>query len=163
MAQVIIALGSNVGDRLTHMSRAKAFLASLSQRPVFASSIYETEPVGEASTHYYYNAVCEIHIETEAQTFLKELKSYEREHGRDPDALRWANRTIDLDIIDFDHTPLEATSLILPHPEYPSRLFVLEPLKELYPNWIDPVTGQSVSEMISKAPKIEVYKTALKW
>lgn len=163
MAKAVIALGSNLGDRLSHLVHAREFLSGLSSTPVAASSIYETEPVGEASTHMYYNAVCGIETGLDALSLLDALKQYEQRYGRDPAAPQWSNRTIDLDIIDYDRQVITRQRLHVPHPEYQNRLFVLEPLREIFPDWTDVRSGRTVDEMIADSPKIEVLKTGVNW
>lgn len=163
MARVIIALGSNLGDRRSHLSQARQYLESLSTTPLIRSSIYETEPVGEVSTHMFYNAVCMFETDLEAMTLLEKIKTYEQEYGRDPSAPRWANRTIDLDIIDYDRQNIARQRLVVPHPEYEKRLFVLYPLQEVYPDWVDVRSGRHISALIEQAPKIGVFKTRVNW
>jgi 2-amino-4-hydroxy-6-hydroxymethyldihydropteridine diphosphokinase len=163
MAKAVIALGSNLGDRQAHLAHARRFLSTLGSVTPLASSIYETEPVGDASTHSYFNAVCEIETELDAMSLLEALKAYEREYGRDPAAPRWSNRTIDLDIIDYDRQIIVRQRLNVPHPEYHTRLFVLVPLREILPGWRDVRTGEHIDALIADSPKIEVSKTSLKW
>lgn len=163
MAQVVIALGSNLGDRRSHLSRARRFLSELSSSPLLASSIWETEPVGEQSTHMYYNAVCQLETDLDAIPLLEELKTYEQKYGRDPAAPAWSNRTIDLDIIDYDRRVISRQRLLVPHPEYQKRRFVLEPLREILPDWTDVKSGRSIDRMIAECPKIEVFKTRVNW
>ncbi len=163
MAKAVIALGSNLGDRQAHLARALSFLSMLGTTHPLASSIYETEPVGDASTHPYFNAVCEVETELDAMSLLEALKAYERDYGRDPASPRWSNRTIDLDIIDYDRQVISRQRLHVPHPEYHMRLFVLVPLQEILPGWRDVRTGEPVDALITASPKIEVSKTSLKW
>ncbi len=163
MAKAVIALGSNLGDRLSHLVHAREFLSGLSNSPLTASSIYETEPVGDASTHMYYNAVCCMDTGLDALALLEELKRYEQQYGRDPSAPQWSNRTIDLDIIDYDRQIITRQRLHVPHPEYHKRLFVLEPLREILPDWRDVRSGRAVDELIAESPKIEVLKTGVNW
>lgn len=163
MAKAVIALGSNLGDRLTHFRHARRFLSGLSTQPVVASSIYETEPVGEASTHMYYNAVCCIDTRLDAMSLLEAMKDYERDYGRDPSAPRWSNRTIDLDIIDYGRQVIEQQRIRVPHPQYARRLFVLIPLQEILPDWKDARSGLPIDRMIADSPKIQVLKTGVNW
>lgn len=163
MAQVIIALGSNLGNRIDHLSRAKHFLSTLANGQVRYSSVFETEPVGEASTHTYLNAVCSFDTSLDALSLLEELKSYEHEHGRDLNAPRWANRTIDLDIIDYNRAIINRQRLQVPHPDYHKRLFVLVPLKELLPGWTELATGEPIDALITRADEIQILKTVAKW
>ncbi len=163
MAQVVIALGSNLGNRASHLTQAKAFLTTLSRRPLIISSIYETEPVGEASTKMYYNAVCAMETTLPPLQLLDRLKKYEQDYGRDPTAPRWSNRTIDLDIIDYNRQVISEDTFRVPHPHYAERLFVLHPLQEIFPNWEDLPSGKSIDTLIASAPKIEVFKKEVNW
>ncbi|MEX0771717.1 MAG: 2-amino-4-hydroxy-6-hydroxymethyldihydropteridine diphosphokinase [Balneolales bacterium] len=162
MEEVIIALGSNLGDRQKHMSNAKAHLQSISRDKFMASALYETEPVGPAE-YYFLNAVVRMNTDLPPQDLLKDLKAFEEIEGRTQDAPRWTARLLDLDIIAYGDVQKQSGRLKLPHPEYHQRLFVLEPLFEVYPDWIDPKLKIGIKAMLESAPKIEVFKTSIFW
>lgn len=162
MAEVIIALGSNLGDRQKHMSNAKGYLLSISTDNFIASSLYETEPVGPAK-YYFLNAVVRMNTALSPQGLLDNLKAFEEVEGRAQNAPKWTARLLDLDIIAYGDVQMHSGRLKLPHPEYHKRLFVLEPLLEIYPDWIDPKLKIGIKEMLDRATKIEVSKTALIW
>ncbi|MEX0778656.1 MAG: 2-amino-4-hydroxy-6-hydroxymethyldihydropteridine diphosphokinase [Balneolales bacterium] len=162
MAEIIIALGSNLGDRHKHMSNAKAHLKSISRDKFISSALYETEPVGPA-TYYFLNAVVRMDSDLSPQDLLKDLKAFEEIEGRTQDAPKWSARLLDLDIIAYGDIQIQSGRLKLPHPEYHKRLFVLEPLAEIYPDWVDPKLNVGIDEMLKVAPKIEVSKTSLNW
>lgn len=163
MADCVIAIGSNLNDRLGYLSQAKLFLTTLSTQPVRCSHLYESEPIGGISHLPYLNAAIRIETTLEATELLASLKNFEQKAGRDPKAIRWANRIIDLDIIGYGNQIVRQENLQIPHPEYQNRLFVLLPMRDIIPEWIDPLTGKTLDEIISDAPKISVFKTSLNW
>lgn len=162
MDTVLIAVGSNAGDRHGHLRKAGQFLEKLSTATLRASPIYLTEPVGP-SKRYFLNAVVEMTTRLDPHMLLEELKSFEERQGRSPDRPRWSARTIDLDIISFGGLLIQNENLIIPHPEYTDRLFVLKPLSDIRPHWRDPATGESITVMLKKASGLKLRQTSLSW
>ncbi len=162
MGTVVIAAGTNLGDRESHLKKASAFLETLSVTSVVKSPVYETDPVG-AADQPFLNCVAKIETKSDPQTLLSALKKFEVSCGRDPDAPRWSNRPIDLDIITFDNLILAEGALTIPHPSYCERRFVLIPLHDILPDFRDPETGADISTLISRSPQMRVFKTNVKW
>jgi len=162
MAQIIIALGSNLNNPHQQLKNAYLFLESLSSKNIVASSIYETEPIGPSDKDFL-NAVVIIESDLSLFMLFKELKRQEKVQGRPSRYPKWTSRTIDLDIIAYDDLVLETDTLIIPHAEYKNRLFVLNPLKEVLPDWKDIRDAQQIEEMITNAPQIRIKKTKLAW
>lgn len=162
MAEVIIALGSNLGDRLEMLRRAAEFLQKLSSEPISVSSAYETDPVG-ASTKMYLNAVASIRTELRPGALLRRLKDWETAQGRDPDAGRWTDRLIDLDIIDYDRKYIEEAELVVPHPECAKRRFVMQPLSEIAPDWVHPTEGVRIEDILDALPVTGIRKGDAFW
>lgn len=162
MDKVIIALGSNLGDRLGTLQKAAGFLQGLSEDAVIKSSIWESEPVG-AAKFTFYNCAASITTTLEPLELLGKLKQFEQHCGREKNPERWGPRILDLDIIAFGNLVMQTDSLIIPHPEYTQRLFVLMPLREIDENWADPQTGCLINHLIEKAPDLNLHKTDLTW
>lgn len=161
MEQVVIGIGSNMGDRLDYMSRARYFLSDTLIDPIF-SSIYETAPVGIADQPFF-NAVATGLTSETPSSLLNLLKSFEKSQGRDQRSPRWSNRILDLDIIAFGNQCINQESVIIPHPHYRTRKFVLVPLLEILPNFVDPLSKSPIKELIEQAPPLSVKKKNLKW
>jgi 2-amino-4-hydroxy-6-hydroxymethyldihydropteridine diphosphokinase len=162
MAQVIIALGSNLDNPHNQLKTAGHFLEEISLSPIKTSSMYRSEPVGP-SENDFLNAVAIIETNMKPNELFEKLKAQEKKQGRPSRYPKWTARTLDLDIIGWDDLVIETDTLIIPHQEYKSRLFVLLPLKEVLPDWQDPVSAQHVDELIEQAPKLDIVKTTLNW
>tara|TARA_R110000868_G_scaffold235273_3_gene489042 strand:- start:13439 stop:13927 length:489 start_codon:yes stop_codon:yes gene_type:complete len=162
MAKVVIALGSNLGEPIVQLQKAKKFLESISDSSILTSSIYSSEPVGP-SEFDFLNAAISIETKKSPEEVFELLKIQEKKQGRPSRYPKWTARSIDLDIIAYDDLVLHTDTLIIPHNEYTRRLFVLLPLKDVFPNWKDPNTAQSITELINEAPTIRISKTELNW
>lgn len=162
MAEVIVALGSNLDSPLHQLVQAKQFLESISKQEVIVSSIYQSEPVGPSESDFL-NAVALITTELSPTELLEQLKLQEQRQGRPTRYPKWTARTLDLDIIAYNRLVVETDSLIIPHANYTQRLFVLLPLKDVFQNWEDPKTAQHIDKLIALAPEIRISKTNLDW
>lgn len=162
MAKVIIAAGSNLGDRKYYLQRAGDFLSDLATTPVRKSSVWESEPVGPAE-YTFLNSVALVTTPLQPEDLLSKLKHFEQTLGRETKPKRWGPRILDLDIISYNNLVIQTDTLIIPHPEYQNRLFVLLPMKELLPQWTDPVSGYTIQTMVLNAPDLEIKKTDYRW
>lgn len=162
MAQIVIALGSNLNNPHQQLQEAATFLEGISDTPILKSPIYTSEPVGP-SENDFLNAVAVIESSLSPEDLIILLKKQEREQGRPSRYPKWTARTLDLDIIAYGNLVLKTDSLIIPHAEYSGRLFVLLPLRDVLPDWTDPVSAQAIAEMIDSAPKLLISKTNLHW
>lgn len=146
--RIAIALGSNLGDREANLafglSALPGFITNLRQ-----SRWHDTEPFGVAPDQpRYLNGVVVGETELSPRELLDRLLAIEEAAGRTrPSPM--APRTLDLDLILYGDKKIEEPGLAVPHPRFRERLFVLEPLAEVAPEWIDPATGRSVRELLS--------------
>jgi 2-amino-4-hydroxy-6-hydroxymethyldihydropteridine diphosphokinase len=146
---VAIALGSNLGDRdaqFDHaISRLSHFLSDIR-----ASSRYDTAPVdvvGE-QPRYLNGAVTGVTL-LSPHELLARLQEIERERGRERPHAN-APRTLDLDLVLYGDFVIADGSLTVPHPRFRARAFVLEPLAEIAPDMVDPVTGLTVRALLGR-------------
>ena len=153
MDRVAIALGSNVGDRRGHLDYAVAALCALLANPA-VSRYYDTVPVGASGPRaMYLNAVIVGGTTLTARAMLDALLAIEQERGRERPYVN-APRTLDLDLILFGDEVLDEPGLIVPHPRFRERRFVLEPLAAIAPDLRDPVSGKTVVELLAAAVSV---------
>ena len=129
-----LGLGSNVGDRESHLRGAIQDLSRDDVQVEAVSSLYETEPVGDfLDQPDFLNAAVRIRTSLEAEQLLDVCKAIEAEHGRALGGPRHGPRPIDIDLLLLGEIELNTDRLTLPHPEVTARRFVLVPLLELDP------------------------------
>jgi 2-amino-4-hydroxy-6-hydroxymethyldihydropteridine diphosphokinase len=129
-----LGLGSNVGDRVSHLRAAIELLGDSGVEVEAVSSTYETEPVGEVLDQPdFLNAAVRIRTELEPEALLDRCKAIEIEQGRMMAGPRHGPRPLDVDLLLLGDLELETDRLTLPHREVSSRRFVLVPLLELDP------------------------------
>ncbi len=152
--KVGLGLGSNLGDRLLNLQRARNYLISLSpERWHRQSPVYETEPVGcPPNSPKFLNTVLEIEFSGAPRTLLKKTQAYEVAHGRDRSLPVNAAREIDIDILYFGEKEVLEKNLVIPHPRLATRRFVLLPLSTLAPDLIIKGTGRNVRQLLRELP-----------
>jgi 2-amino-4-hydroxy-6-hydroxymethyldihydropteridine diphosphokinase len=134
-----LGLGSNVGNRESHLRAAVELLGERGVKVEAVSSVYETEPVGEVlDQDDFLNAAIRIRTDLEPEALLDLCKEIEVERGRALDAPRHSPRPLDVDLLLLGDLELTTKRLTLPHPEVASRRFVLAPLLELDPGLMLP-------------------------
>ncbi len=153
-SRAAIALGSNIGDRESHLRAALLRLATLPRtRLVAASSFHETAPVGPIPQPNFLNAAAILDTDLPPLDLLAELHRIERERARDrAREERWGPRTLDLDLLLVANLVLTHDDLILPHPRMHERRFVLAPLAEIAPDWVVPTKHKTVRQLLAEIP-----------
>jgi 2-amino-4-hydroxy-6-hydroxymethyldihydropteridine diphosphokinase len=147
VTRVAIALGSNVGDRTAHLDYAATRLRSILSS-VRISQWYDTRPVGVGEQPQFLNGAIVGDTALSPRALLDDLLAIERERGRQR-PFPGAARTLDLDLILYGDAILDEPGLVVPHPRFRERRFVLEPLVEIAPDLVDPVTARTVAQLFS--------------
>lgn len=148
MAKVIIAVGSNKGDRLTFIKEALKKIDELGQISAVAS-LYQSSAYGFTNQSDFYNSVIVLKTDMAPKQLLIELKKIEKQVGR-IENIRWGPREIDLDIILYNQRQLNYKELTIPHPDFHNRIFVLQPLAEIEPELRVPGMNKSISNLLNK-------------
>jgi 2-amino-4-hydroxy-6-hydroxymethyldihydropteridine diphosphokinase len=152
-----IALGSNLGDRELNLLRGVAEVGRLPDSRVTAlSSFYETSPVGTVVQDAFYNAVLCLSTRLDARTLLTHLLRIEHETFKRVRTVLQGPRRMDLDLLLYGSDAINEVDLVVPHPRLPERRFVLQPLCEIAPNLLHPLTGTSICELLASLNSDEI-------
>lgn len=164
---VLIGLGSNLGDRIAHMKSARDFVFSLHEGtpPPACSPLYETDPVGCADeAPPFFNAVAAIESSLEPEDLLRRLRGFEKENGRPEHTAKNAPRTMDLDLLCAGDLRISTPALAVPHPRMTARRFVIQPLADIFPDFIVPGQNQTASSLLAALPGVPgVRLVACSW
>lgn len=152
-----IALGSNLGDRELNLLRGVAEVGRLPDSRVTAlSSFYETSPVGTVVQDAFYNAVLCLSTRLDARTLLTHLLRIEHETFKRVRTVLQGPRSMDLDLLLYGSDAINEVDLVVPHPRLPERRFVLQPLCEIAPDLLHPLTGMSICELLASLNSDEI-------
>lgn len=142
-----LSLGTNMGDKKKNILDAIENISKLENTKVTAqSTILETEPFGYVEQDMFLNACIEIKTLFTPQELLKKLLEIELEMGR-VRIVKWGPRVIDIDILFFDDEVIGEKNLAVPHPWICERMFVLEPLCEIAPNFVHPLERKPITTL----------------
>lgn len=149
---VALALGSNLGDRHANLAFAKGELARCVRR-LRCSAIYETEPRGVREQPLFLNACCIGWTDLPPRALLDRFKGFEAKAGRPSFGARLGPRVLDIDLLLYGDWTVEIPGLTVPHPRMRSRAFVLVPLAEIAGEWVDPVSGLKIEELVERVSR----------
>jgi 2-amino-4-hydroxy-6-hydroxymethyldihydropteridine diphosphokinase len=147
MENVFLLLGSNMGDRLAFLRQGMALLDVFPNRILRASSLYESEPWGFVHPIPFFNQVVEMQTSLEPAVLLQQIHTIENSLGRTRTAGQYTARTIDIDILLFGERIIRTPDLTIPHLRMAERMFVLQPLAELFPDGVHPVLQLTVEQL----------------
>lgn len=169
MAKCYIAFGGNTGAVLQAFSAALAHLCADPNTQLIARSrLYITEAMQLPTQHthqpHYYNAVCAFHTTLTPMTLLQKLQALEDHFGHNRN-MRWAPRTLDLDLLTYDAQCIQTHTLTIPHPGLTQRAFVLLPLADIAADMIIAATQQTVQQHLARmqAPYNNIIQIITLW
>lgn len=152
---VYLGLGSNIGDRDANLSAALRALAAIVTIER-VSSVYDTAPMLYTDQPRFHNLVCRASTSLIPDALLHAVKEIERQLGR-TSGPRYGPRVIDIDLLLYDRLIFNSAALTIPHPRMAERAFVLAPLAEISPTLTHPVLGETVAELLHRAPESDVH------
>lgn len=157
-----ILLGSNQGNSIKQLEIATQSIAEWVGNVVQSSSIYRTAAWGNTQQDAFSNQIILVRTEKTASQVLRILLTIEDKMERIR-TLKWAPRTIDLDILFYDELILEEPELTIPHPYLHQRRFTLIPMAEMAPNFLHPKLLKSISQLLQICPdQLSVEKISTK-
>ncbi len=151
---VYLALGSNMGNRLSNL---KAAVLNLTPQMTVKqkSSVYETPPWGFTEQDAFLNQVVKVTTYLEPEPLLRHLKRMETALGRVPN-FQNGPRVIDIDILFFDKMIINTPPLVVPHPRLHERAFVLVPLAEIEPDFVHPILQRPINKILEDVDRSEI-------
>lgn len=157
-SQIILSLGSNLGDRLEALRKALAEIHQSVGVVVRVSKVYETPPWGFESDPFF-NMIAVIHSVYEADEVIEKVLEVEKRLGRvRTEESGYTARIIDIDVIAIDESIIESEKLQVPHPRMHERLFVLVPMRDLNLHWRHPILQKYLPELVKVSEDKSNYK-----
>ena len=154
--RIYLHLGSNLGDRLGHLLKAKFLIQRKIGHIQTLSQVYETEAWGKTDQAQFYNQAILVCTKMTAHQVLDTIHEIEKQLGRKRSEY-WGPRTIDIDILFFENEIINTKKLTLPHPRLHERNFVLVPLLEIASDFVHPSLNKSIKELHEHSPdKLQV-------
>ena len=162
MTEIAFGLGSNLGNRLAHLSFAREELLRFEESSLLAASpVYETSPVDVAPENqgfHFLNAVLVLTSTASAEDWLGRIAEIETAAGRELERNLNAPRPLDIDLLYWGDRSCATPSLTLPHPRLHQRRFVLQPLSDVRPNRILPGQQEAVQQLLASLKSDEVIE-----
>lgn len=144
---IYIGTGSNLGNKREYLAIARERVSQLPDTQILrVSKEICTKPYGKTDQPDFLNQIIELETKQKPEMMLSYLQDIEKECGRERKE-RWGARTLDLDILLWNHDVIKTENLNIPHPDMHNRLFILESLMELIPDFEHPVLGETIKEI----------------
>ena len=159
---VFVLLGSNLGDRELLVNQASKMIGERCGKIVAKSRLYESEPWGFKSEHWFLNQVVKVETALSPDDLMKELLEIEKELGRDRSVPHegYVSRPMDLDILYFGNEIIDTQMVKAPHPRLHERRFTLLPLCDIAPDYVHPAMKKTNLQLLDEcqdAGKVNIY------
>ena len=159
---VFVLLGSNLGDRELLVNQASKMMGERCGKIVAKSRLYESEPWGFKSEHWFLNQVVKVETALSPDDLMNELLEIEKELGRDRSVPHegYVSRPMDLDILYFGNEIIDTQMVKAPHPRLHERRFTLLPLCDIAPDFVHPVMKKTNLQLLDEcqdAGKVNIY------
>ena len=155
-----LSIGSNLGNRSKNLEAALRHIKEKCGEITQLSKVYETPALGFESKDNFLNMCVSLKTEHEPIVLMRTLKLIEIEMGRvlkSSDGI-YRSRIIDIDIIFYGNEIIETNELVVPHARYKERLFVLIPLSDMVPEFIDPKIHKSIKEIKKECEDVSIIR-----
>lgn len=143
-----LILGGNIGDRLRNLELSRKLIREVAGPVIKESSVFITAPWGNTDQPDFYNQAIHINTLLSPSELLEKLLQIEAANGRIRDEKKWAERTIDIDILFYNNEMINEPHLKIPHPHIQDRRFVLAPLAQIAGSFIHPVLNKSIDSLL---------------
>ena len=158
LSPAAIGLGANLGDAIPALEGALQAVADTPGITLLQTSAwYQSKPLGGPPQPDYFNGCAIVETDLSPHALLAVLMEVEQQFGRER-IVRWGARTLDLDLILYGDRVIDTFDLIVPHPRMHERAFVLMPLAEIAPQWLNPQSGQTIEQQLQTVDTTIVWK-----
>lgn len=145
-----LILGGNIGDRLKNLELSRKHIKEVVGPVINESSVFITAPWGNTDQPDFYNQAIHINTLLSPSELLEKLLQIEAANGRIRDGRKWAERTIDIDILFYNNEIINEPHLKIPHPHIQERRFVLAPIAQIAGSYIHPTLNKSIDQLLKE-------------